>query len=601
MSLSGPTCVASDGTTLYAFLNTGTGDTAAITLAVSNTAPTSLANLSWKVISTVPQKDLNIIGGFAMVGQINCIVSDKGLFTIMSLGTKTANNDNPLLTKAAGLQYNPATKSWTNINSSDDYKWTLGTGSALFEVMSGATSTVMQIYGTGVSITTSSVAVYDPSTQTMVQRNAPWAANGTPVQYAASSTNVYTLAYNIGLTSNTTLTIGAVTPDGAPPASPKQVALALGDTCMVYSSISLKSVVRDNLYYLFCGDQKQTTFSWFTYDGTKLSAPTVAKVAIQQSAGFLPLGPAGSPATWAFMYDMMSVYGVTLTGAQAGAWQTLPYRFNVTGAPGSGGSGSGGVGGGNGGGSDGTTSGSGGLGGLSTGALAGIIGGSVVVLFAILCTIWRRTKNSAKPAQVAQQLPQQPFHPAQLPSQQGDDHHTKPTVLLSATVQASVATQQQHYPTKYYQPPHSEAPASVKTTYQSPHSEVLASVMTNYQSPHTIYTPPTTSAPHTILSTPGNPSTIWSPQSFTDTLTDSEMDSSTIAASSPAYYKGSITYGNPQQYAQEQSYALNSDPRAPQLYPTLAAPQDYGQHGKPAYPPPPGYLRAPQERNEYAQ
>ncbi|KAG0084679.1 hypothetical protein BGZ93_009989 [Podila epicladia] len=598
MSLLGPTCVASDGTTLYAFLNTGNGDTAAITLAVSNTAPTSLTNLSWKVISTVPQKDLNYIGGFAMVGQIDCIVNDKGVFTIMSLGTKTANNDNPLLTKAAGLQYNPATKSWTNINSSDDYKWTLGTGSALFEVANGATSTVMQIYGTGVATTTSSVAVYDPSTQTMVQRPTPWAANGTPVQYAASSTNVYTLAYNIGLTSNTTLTIGAITSDGAPPASPKQVDLALGDTCMVYSSISLKSVVRDNLYYLFCGDQKQTTFSWFTYDGTKLSAPTVAKVAVQQSAGFLPLGPAGSPATWAFMYDMMSVYGVTLTGAQAGAWQTLPYKFNVTGAPGSGGSGSGGVGGGNVGRDDGSTPGSGGVGGLSTGALAGIIAGSVVVLVAILCTIWRRKKSSAKTAQVAQQPPQQPFHPEQPPSQQGDDHHTKPTILPATTVQAH---QQQHYPTKYYQSPHSEAPASVKTTYLSPHSEVLASVTTNHQSPHTVYIPPTTSAPHTIPSTPGNPSTIWSPQSFTNTLTDSEMDSSTIAASSPAYYNGSIPYGNPQQYAQEHTYALDIDPRAPQLYPTLAAPQDYGQHGQPAYPPPPGYLRAPQERNEYAQ
>ncbi|KAG0325957.1 hypothetical protein BG000_001582 [Podila horticola] len=534
MSLLGPTCVASNGNTLYAFVNTGYSDTAAITLAVSNTAPASLANLSWKVISTVPQKNLNTISGFAMVGQIDCVVDDKGVFTVMSLSTKPANSDNPLLTKPAGLQYSPATNTWINIDSSADYKWALSTGSALFEVTSGATSALMQIYGTGVTSTTSSVAVYDPSTQTMVQRNATWAANA------------------------------AVTPDGAPPTSPKTVALALGDTCMVYSSISLKSVVRENLYYLFCGDSKQTTFSWFTYDGTKLSAPTVAKVAIQQSAGFLPLGPAGSPATWAFMYDTTGVYGVTLAGAQAGAWQTLPYKFNITGAPGSGGSGSGGGGGGGNGGSGvGSGSGIGSLGGLSTGTLAGIIAGAVVVLFAILCTVWRRKKNSAKPAQVAQQPALQPFHPAQPPSQQGDDHHTKPTVLPATTVQAPFAPQQHHYPTKYYQSPHSEAPASV----QSPHSEALAPATKNYHAPHTIYIPPTTtSAPHTIPSTPGNPSTIWSP---------------------PAYY------GNPQQYAQEQHYAVNNDPRAPQLYPTAAAPQ--------SYPPPPGYLRAPQERNEYAQ
>lgn len=257
MSLLGPTCVASNGNTLYAFVNTGYSDTAAITLAVSNTAPASLANLSWKVISTVPQKNLNTIGGFAMVGQVDCVVDDKGVFTVMSFSTKPANSDNPLLTKPAGLQYSPATNTWINIDSSADYKWAISTGSALFEVTSGATSALMQIYGTGVTTTTSSVAVYDPSTQTMVQRNATWAANGTPVQYAASGTNVYTLAYNIGLTSNTTLTIAAVTPDGAPPTSPKTVALALGDTCMVYSSISLKSVVRENLYYLFCGVRKK--------------------------------------------------------------------------------------------------------------------------------------------------------------------------------------------------------------------------------------------------------------------------------------------------------------------------------------------------------
>lgn len=34
------------------------------------------------------------------------------------------------------------------------------------------------------------------------------------------------------------------------------------------------------------------------------------------SFGFLPLGPAGSPATWAFIYDVLGVYGVTLTGPQ---------------------------------------------------------------------------------------------------------------------------------------------------------------------------------------------------------------------------------------------------------------------------------------------
>lgn len=316
------------------------------------------------------------------------------------------------------------------------------------------------------------------------------------------------------------------------------------------------------------------------------------------TAGFLPLGPAGSPATWAFLYDAQGIYGVTLTGAQAGTWQTVPYKFNVTGASGSG---SGGGNGGGGGGVGGDNSGSGGLGGLSIGTLAGIIAGAVVVLFVIGCTIWRRKKYSAKPAQLAQEPPQQQALYLAHQLNQEADPENKPTPTPAMVQSLFGAPQQQHYPTKYYQSPYSEAPASVtQTSFQSPHTEMSMLTQTNLHAPHTIYTPPTiTSVPHTLpMSSPGNPSTIWSPQSFTNTLTDSDMDSSTIVASSP-YYAGSIPSGNPQLYAQEQSHVLSLDPRAPQLYPTAAAPQDYGQFTP--HPPPPGYIRAPQERNEYAQ
>ncbi|KAF9211108.1 hypothetical protein BGZ59_008508 [Podila verticillata] len=600
----GPTCVASNGNTLYAFATSGTGATATITLAQSNTAPSSLANLSWKTIATASQNDLNTVQGYAFVGQVDCVVDDNGVFTVISQATHPVGNPNPLLTVPSGLQYNPATKTWTNINTSPNYKWNIGTGSALFEVTSGGTSTLMQIYGTSTVDQTSTVAVYDPTTHTLVERNGTWPTSGgsSPSAYAEYNNNMYALSYNF-LTNATTLSIGAITPDGAPPVSPKTVNVNIGGTCIVYGSLNIKTIVRENLYYLFCGDTKQTTFSWFTYDGTTFSAPTTARVAVANTAGFLPLGPAGSLATWAFLYDVQGIYGVTLTGAQAGTWQTVPYKFNVTGASGSGsgsGSGGGGISGG-GGGVGGDNSGSGGLGGLSTGTLAGIIAGAVVVLFVIGCTIWRKKKNSAKPALVAQEPPQlQSLYLAHQLNQEADpENKLTPT---PAMVQGPFgAPQQQHYPTKYYQSPYSEAPASVtQTSFQSPHTDMSVSTQTNLQAPYTIYTPPTIiSAPHTLpMSSPGNPSTIWSPQSFTNTLTDSDMDSSTIAASSP-YYTGSISYGNPQLYAQEQSHAVNLDPRAPQLYPTATAPQDYGQLTP--HPSSPGRIRAPQERNEYAQ
>lgn len=158
-------------------------------------------------------------------------------------------------------------------------------------------------------------------------------------------------------------------------------------------------------------------FRWFTYDGTKQSASSPAITNARRTAkGFLPLGPAGKPPTWAFLYDALGLVSVTLTGPKAGEWRNANYNINISGTipkpkPASAtgfsplgsenGSGadakifSGAVGGGmeshRGIEADGL-----GSGGLSTGALAGIVGSAVVVLGVVVFGVWRRRKAQSK-------------------------------------------------------------------------------------------------------------------------------------------------------------------------------------------------------------
>ncbi|KAG0291610.1 hypothetical protein BGZ96_005040 [Linnemannia gamsii] len=408
MSYIGPVCVASNGNTLYAVVTSGYGDSEVVILARSNVAPSSLDALTWTAVASTYQKTLTTISGISMDTNVECHVDNQGVFTLLSMFSKSP------IDRPSGYQYSPTTKAWTNIATTPGYKWGNAAGKALFTV-NGSSSTLMHIY-LGTALDGSNIAVFNPKTRIMTEGKNPWVTRGAVSQYTAANGAIYVTSYNIS-TGAVYLNMGTVSANGAPPVSTKVVTLDIG-TCIVYGN-NVKTVLREGLYYLYCGNTDLVNFRWFTFDGTKQSASSPAITNARRSAkGFLPLGPAGKPPTWAFLYDALGLVSVTMKGSKAGEWRDAKYKFNISGTipkpkpvsakrfsslDSENGSGAGAkiflraVGGG--------TESHGGIeenglgsGGLSIGALAGIVGSAVVVLGVVVFGVWRRRK--AQPKQI---------------------------------------------------------------------------------------------------------------------------------------------------------------------------------------------------------
>ncbi|KAH7056176.1 hypothetical protein BKA57DRAFT_500527 [Linnemannia elongata] len=399
-----PFCVASNGNTLYALISSGYGDSEIVILARSNVAPSSLDALTWTAIASTYQKSLTTVSGDSSDKYVDCYVDNQGVFTFMSMFSKSP------MDRPSGYQYNPTTKTWTNIATSPSYKWGAAGDKALFTV-NGSSSTLMHIYK-GTELNSSTIAVYNPKTHIMTEGTKPWVTNGSAVLYTAANGAIYVTSYDF-TTGAVYLNIGAVSANGAPPVSTKVVPLNVGK-CMPYAQ-GVQTVLREGLYYLFCGDTDLVTFRWFTYDGIKQSASSPPTKAWRSAKGFLPLGRAGKPATWAFLYDSSTHISITLTGPTAGEWRDAKYKFNITGpipkpkpasakrfsplgseirpgagtklfsrAVGGGMESHGGIE------ADGL-----GSGGLSTGALAGIVGSAVVVFGVAFIGGFPRTMHNA--------------------------------------------------------------------------------------------------------------------------------------------------------------------------------------------------------------
>ncbi|KAF9303928.1 hypothetical protein BGZ74_002766 [Mortierella antarctica] len=451
-AIDAPLCVASNGNTLYGVVTANSNKVdETVILVRSNTAPRSLEALSWTAIASTLQKSLTTVPRiFLSPKQLVCHVDNQGVFTL--LATDSIYNPNTAI-QPSGYQYNPATKAWTNITVSAGYKWTDTAGGALF-TMDGSSSTLMHIYKSGpLTLDSSNITVYSPSTHTMTEGSTPWVSRGLVGQYAGGT------------------------------------------------------------------DSAKTTYRWFTYDGTALSATSPVVTTLfdfDYVSGFFPLGPAGSPPIWAYLHDSFRFYGVTLTGLQAGQEQKASYQFNISGTipnpgsvtrpdiPGVG---------------DGPKTDSGPTGGnggersnLSTGALVGIIGGVVVVLGVAMFALWRR-KTSSKPARLEQQ-----------------PHKELPHLPIAVPVEQY--QKEDPYPQK-------------EDPYPEPTPPGAAEFMqTNHQ------TSPTTSLPQTP--SPGNPPSL-SPQSFTNsTLANSDM--ATIPGS-PHHNAANQPSPSPQQYPQLQNPA----------------------------------------------
>ncbi|KAG0331779.1 hypothetical protein BG004_001508, partial [Podila humilis] len=155
MSLLFLTCVASSGSTLYALTSTGSGDAKKLVLAKSNAAPTSFDDLTWTIYASTLQRDLYELSGLAQIGSFSCHVDDQGVFTALSQNSKSPGSGDQL---PGGYQYNPSTESWTNIDMTPDYKWSIFGGNALFTLTDASTRTLMHVYKTDISKSETTIA-----------------------------------------------------------------------------------------------------------------------------------------------------------------------------------------------------------------------------------------------------------------------------------------------------------------------------------------------------------------------------------------------------------------------------------------------------------
>ncbi|KAF9287747.1 hypothetical protein BGZ74_001027, partial [Mortierella antarctica] len=550
---NGPYCVASNGNTLYAVASSGGTADETVILAKSNTAPSSLAALSWTAVASTSQNTLNTVPGRAMDNNVVCHVDSQGVFTLLTISSQLPGKS--IEYKPAGYQYNPATNAWTNIIMPAEYKWNLDAG-ALFEVGVGSSSTLMHIHSYVDRPKDSSfIAVYSPSTRRMAESSTPWVSKGDPSRFAADNGSAYITSYDVG-TGTMYLNIGAVTASGAPPASPKVVTLNVTN-CDGFSR-SYKTAVREGMYYIYCGGQATKVPSWYTYDGTALSAPTGTSRELRVEYGFLPLGPAGSPATWAFMYSILGLYGMPLTGGQSADWETANYLFNVSGSiPGSGSSpGSGSGSGANGRNGEGSKS-----GGLSTGALAGLISGAAVIVGVTMFVLWRRKRAMSKPVQLKQQPHKEPpNHPIPEPPQHPIPEPPQHPILV---------------PVEQHQ---KEEPYSHQREEPYPHQKEEP-----YPEPGPPMTP-TVFMPQDATNFLASDAFSWKPVKFVSSVghqLDFGYSEMTSIAGSPYRNAASLTPTSPQQYPQVQNpAALPINQKAPQMYPAVTAPQFYGEPGQ---------------------
>ncbi|KAF9929808.1 hypothetical protein FBU30_001182 [Linnemannia zychae] len=122
-------------------------------------------------------------------------------------------------------------------------------------------------------------------------------------------------------------------------------------------------------------------------DGKSTTGPIKTGV-FQRYYNLYPIGPPEGPAQWAMMTNFSDYAGITLSGPNAGAFQTHSYKMNVTGLPGNGDlGGSGNIGTG-----DNGNSGSS----MSAGMIAGISFGVLLLIISISRTcvfVQKRTKR----------------------------------------------------------------------------------------------------------------------------------------------------------------------------------------------------------------
>ncbi|KAI7815935.1 hypothetical protein BC939DRAFT_508794 [Gamsiella multidivaricata] len=505
-----PNCIASDGSALWAHtLIRGLGrvnDTILLTQSSAN--PTSPKDLTWKVVSSVSQPGLYILQGLAQIRSLVCSVDSKG--------------------------------SWTNVDVTDNYKWSFTADSVMFTVPNGDGSVLMHVYGTSIISNSITFAIFDKTRHIFVEQNATWSTpigSGTPNAFAVTSMNFGN--------STVALKIIPLNPTATPSTSSSikviSAPASMGTSCSLFSG-TVRGAILGNDYYIFCSNSGRSLNYLATSDGITFNAPVKVNTSIGYPESFFPFASTpGSGVTWAFMNNDTSIAGLTLSGPNIGAWQDMNYSINVTGwsNPNGGSSGS----------SDGSFGGSSNSifkGGVPVSAIIGI----VIACLTVLCVVSTWTCRYMARRKRLQSV--EVVHASCMPLQQTSTTFVPPTFENYEHGQ-----QYQMYPPppsvqahqSHDQPEMSPAPAY--TPYPTKNDEMGASLSSPYIPATTasVSSTPTFAQPQHLQQYPGT--AVGRPQ------TDVQYVAPPLSTATAAY---------------------PSRP-GPQLYPASAAPQDYGdQH-----------------------
>ncbi|GJJ72148.1 hypothetical protein EMPS_04505 [Entomortierella parvispora] len=405
-----PSCFTSDGTYLYAHALVTTTDMGANTnvLVKSNASPASLTDISWTLVSAVALGQHYLLSGLPMEGTFVCTVDSTGVFTVLDATSRYGVTDEtPVIPR--GLQYTPGTGgasgTWTNIDVSAGYKWSMLSHTALFPLG----GTLMQVYRTSIVTNTITVSAFNKANNTFVEQSTPYILDTSefdnPVDFAFNSANSNLFTLWTGTSTGTsTLITSTVSATGA--------ALSNSTTKSISSNLSPcdlnagypKSAVFNNQYYLWCQDLTgELNYVTSSNGVSNFTTPIKANTSISQPNTFIPMGSAGAGATWAFMTTSTPIsttlYELTLSGPNAGAWQTVSYSVVVDGLKTSG-SPSGGIAPGDGSGGTGGISGGSSSGGISPAIIGAVAGVAVLVVLGGGFFLWRRHQNRKKDVQI---------------------------------------------------------------------------------------------------------------------------------------------------------------------------------------------------------
>ncbi|KAG0327040.1 hypothetical protein BGZ99_008490 [Dissophora globulifera] len=496
------------------------------------------------------------------------------------------------LSRPRGYQYNPAATGdikWSNVDVTDGYGWNSLSLSAMFTLSSTTGDTLLHVFS-GIVSNAISVALYDKDKKTFELQNASWpmpTSSGTPYGYAASNNNLYVLSKDF-LTSTTHLNIMPVSPLGTPPASDSikviNASATLSSSCYLIGG-AVQTVAYGNNYYVFCSDAGNDINYLVSYNGSVLSEPVKTNASINLPQSFYPItGAGGSAPTWAFMNNSTNVFGLSVAGANIGAWQVAPYVWNATGIPSTGsGPGSGG--------GDGSSNRSSSNGSSHTVVIA--VSVSAVIFLIGVTSFFFRWRNRAQRKQPVEMV-------------QTYQVHSHPVMASALGHQQFPIQQQQPYPPLQQQQQQQQLPPWQPLLYnQTPPQPIVPSYAPE-QVPSNLgatsgYALPPTSRPHFGFSQSEESQAqyqqdngqldIWTPtiSAGTTTASDTPMLSSNSpeysngSLSSPHHYSGGSSQNSPQftgtGTGTGSPQRTQQDPRNPQLYRPVAAPQDFGEDG----------------------